>query len=423
MNGSSGRLSVGPEPPPIQREGVGNLSPRETQVLSLAAAGLMDKQIGPHLGVSANTLRTYWTRIRSKMGEASRSALAVAYVESLEKPEPSPDWELDLETGAVRKLSIRPLIEGPVGMELSLDQALARVHPEDRPQLRTALDGVKTASDSSFMVSIRVVMPDGNIRKTGLFIQVLRDASGTPVKAIGWRTQPFGVPDESEHFLAHSGWAYDPKTGLILAADATNEWHGLRPGIPHPREAYHRAFFEEDCAKAVALTERVASGELETATYTMRTRQSGGSEEFVMTLHAVRGSHGEVVEVVGFTNRIQVHASGKSSSAPKVRVGFWAKNLRSNAFIVPDEEFCRIYRVEKDSPKFDQEIRSRYKPEDADAAYDFISEAVSQGKTRGFREFTLRFEDGSEEPIRLEFFVESDELGPIRVNGTVLAFT
>jgi DNA-binding CsgD family transcriptional regulator/GAF domain-containing protein len=58
-----------------------NLSDREQQILGLAAAGLLDKQISHELGLSLNTLRTYWTRIRQKGGNLPRAALTVSFVQ------------------------------------------------------------------------------------------------------------------------------------------------------------------------------------------------------------------------------------------------------------------------------------------------------------------------------------------------------
>jgi DNA-binding CsgD family transcriptional regulator len=56
------------------------LSERERQVIGLAAIGYADKQISEELGLSIHTLRTYWDRIRTKMGGLSRPALVAAYV-------------------------------------------------------------------------------------------------------------------------------------------------------------------------------------------------------------------------------------------------------------------------------------------------------------------------------------------------------
>lgn len=93
-------------PRPEEITGVEKLSNRERQVLGMAAAGLLDKQIGEELGVSANTLRTYWSRIRSKLGQLPRSALVALLVssepriEGLESPGPGTfeGWVLDVET-------------------------------------------------------------------------------------------------------------------------------------------------------------------------------------------------------------------------------------------------------------------------------------------------------------------------------------
>jgi len=53
-------------------------SPRERQVLKLAAEGLTDKEMAVRLGVSITTVRTYWERIRQKTGAVNRSQ-AVAF--------------------------------------------------------------------------------------------------------------------------------------------------------------------------------------------------------------------------------------------------------------------------------------------------------------------------------------------------------
>lgn len=55
------------------------LSEREREVLFLAADGLTDKEIAQRLGIGAKTVRTYWDRIRGKLGASSRTqALSMA---------------------------------------------------------------------------------------------------------------------------------------------------------------------------------------------------------------------------------------------------------------------------------------------------------------------------------------------------------
>jgi PAS domain S-box-containing protein len=64
----------------------GMLSEREREVLFLAGDGLTDKEIALRLGIGPKTVRTYWDRMRAKLGAASRTevlakALRAAYDE------------------------------------------------------------------------------------------------------------------------------------------------------------------------------------------------------------------------------------------------------------------------------------------------------------------------------------------------------
>lgn len=55
------------------------LSEREREVLFLAAEGLTDKEIAVRLRIGPKTVRTYWDRMRQKLGAASRTqALGIA---------------------------------------------------------------------------------------------------------------------------------------------------------------------------------------------------------------------------------------------------------------------------------------------------------------------------------------------------------
>ena len=49
------------------------LSPRQLQILRLAAEGLTDRQIALRTGLSEGTVRTYWERIRTRLDAKSRS--------------------------------------------------------------------------------------------------------------------------------------------------------------------------------------------------------------------------------------------------------------------------------------------------------------------------------------------------------------
>jgi DNA-binding CsgD family transcriptional regulator len=49
------------------------LSQREEEILLLASRGLTDRQISAELGIRAGTINTHWSRIRLKLGAATRS--------------------------------------------------------------------------------------------------------------------------------------------------------------------------------------------------------------------------------------------------------------------------------------------------------------------------------------------------------------
>lgn len=56
-----------------------SLSTRERQLLQLAASGLTDMAIAHRLDISPTTVKTYWGRLRAKLGRSSRTEL-VAHV-------------------------------------------------------------------------------------------------------------------------------------------------------------------------------------------------------------------------------------------------------------------------------------------------------------------------------------------------------
>ncbi len=61
-------------------------------MLSLAAAGLSDKEIGQQLRLSVGTVRTYWKRFYRSSGVHSRAAAVALWVESRQGGDPSTSW-------------------------------------------------------------------------------------------------------------------------------------------------------------------------------------------------------------------------------------------------------------------------------------------------------------------------------------------
>src|SRR6478672_5253303 len=59
-----------------------HLPAREAEILSLAARGLTDKQISAELGISRDTVSTYWRRILLRYKAANRTEVVARAVES-----------------------------------------------------------------------------------------------------------------------------------------------------------------------------------------------------------------------------------------------------------------------------------------------------------------------------------------------------
>ena len=81
MSGQIARKVVAFFQQPLARRPPGaQLSEREAQVLALLAQGLLYKQIGPQMGVSLATVRTYAQRIYEKLQVHTRTEAVVKYL-------------------------------------------------------------------------------------------------------------------------------------------------------------------------------------------------------------------------------------------------------------------------------------------------------------------------------------------------------
>lgn len=73
-----------------------NLSPRETEIVELAAEGLTNEAIANHLGLSMGTVNTYWLRIKLKTGGIGRTDTVLSIFRKrheLALMEERVDWE------------------------------------------------------------------------------------------------------------------------------------------------------------------------------------------------------------------------------------------------------------------------------------------------------------------------------------------
>ena len=169
-------------------------SERERQILALAAEGLIDKEIASELGLSVNTLRTYWSRIRSKVGGASRSALVALYTRRGRSADPqmsltavSQDWELDIKTDLIFASDANNEFYGlQLGVPHPRSSYLSGYHPEDYKRVREAWNQIMTGAVDSLHMMYRVVSNCG-VQWVSVFAELRRDAEGKPDKVVGHR--------------------------------------------------------------------------------------------------------------------------------------------------------------------------------------------------------------------------------------------
>jgi DNA-binding CsgD family transcriptional regulator len=166
------------------------LSDREREVVSYAAAGRIDKEIAKELGISVNTLRTYWSRIRLKLGRVPRYSMVAQYIEeaaqssrSTVKVEFSPDWELDLNTLIFNYLTDQPHPAKNFS-GTHLDALILLIAPEDRERMLAVVERAKRGELDAFYYSAAYAS-SGEVGTA--YVQVVRDASGQPLKMLGRR--------------------------------------------------------------------------------------------------------------------------------------------------------------------------------------------------------------------------------------------
>ena len=173
------------------------LSKREKELLAAAAAGFLDKHTALRLGVSDDTIRTYWRRIRSKLGNLTRSALVAHYVGELSGLRPTEesvesifDWEIDCEKRTFRRLPRGPTPNDKSGSDwVPLEDILSNFHPEDRDGVRNLLEYVDNSDIEHFYYVARTQLPPP-MHLGHAFALVLRGPEGKGLRILGRRV-PF----------------------------------------------------------------------------------------------------------------------------------------------------------------------------------------------------------------------------------------
>lgn len=232
------------------------LSKREEAVLELAARGYLDKEISSQIGVSLNTLRSYWRRIRTKLGEGTRLALCSAYLEAeslrgvpLAGEDPA-SFEIDPQAWTVRYFEryISDMLGLRTGELVDYDRVLAQVHPDDAPRARAVIAFSKEHYMPSFAFRVRLAGKRGVVVTTA-FVEVVRDREG---KTLLLRARRIPILDLSHEpgEVAVGAYRRDLRTNAVEADEACRKIYVLSEHEDNVRAAMISRYHPDDQARA-----------------------------------------------------------------------------------------------------------------------------------------------------------------------------
>jgi DNA-binding CsgD family transcriptional regulator len=287
----------------ITSGGIDSLSRRESEVLGLAAAGYLDKEICRELGVSPNTLRTYWSRIRIKVGDVPRSALAVAYVQA-SSSEALPDisgvdWEVDLDRWTYRSLKPgSPVAHVTLGSEVPYDDVLAQVHPDDAKSILKFFEDLKFNGLESYSHSVRMVTPTG-IETTNSLVRVQRDEVGKAVLLRGTRSPSVHFGSAPPGRVEVGYWERDIRSGAFTADEGFCEIFGLDPADPNLRDSALARFHPEEKELTRTFVDKAVASGKSRSRATHRLRQIGDTYRWITTDLRIEYEDGVATRALG----------------------------------------------------------------------------------------------------------------------------
>lgn len=241
------------------------LSNREREVLSLASAGYVDKWIAARMGVSANTLRTYWARIRTKLGEVPRTALVAAYVEGemTEEEVAAPtvpidvEWYLDLDRDTYRLLDHDSMVTDlKVGQEMSVEWLLDHFVEPERGRMVSLIEAARQGRLSIFHL-VAKFKSRGGIELASALCIVHRDEGGRPVGIHGRRIPSMDLRGEQGVGQTLGQWGFTLPGRAFWADRDCRAIFRIDGNDPEPYSTLVDRIFPEDRArfeKAVAKT-------------------------------------------------------------------------------------------------------------------------------------------------------------------------
>jgi len=265
------------------------LSDRERQILSLATKGFLDKEIGRELGLSLNTMRTYWSRIRAKVGGVPRAALAAAFVsshtETSAKTRALSDatYVIDLGSMTVKASDAMNLSHGlAIRKQHPVEAYHRNVHPADLPLLEGVMEDIMSGNEDRLHLNYRLALPTG-IRHVSVVVTAVKNAEGIPVQVVGKSVDSFDCRPLLDSRVMFGLWTEDLLTGEFWADDECLGILRLPASKRRCRDSFYRCLHPDSVERARGLVDETVSQFMARNRHDYRLRFDDGSEVWART--------------------------------------------------------------------------------------------------------------------------------------------
>lgn len=277
-------------------------------MLGLASAGYADKWISAQLGISANTLRTYWSRIRGKVGELPRTALVAAYVErelSSHPQEPGGvidldwDWYINFDRWTFRLLNAeRSPLPSSLAEEVSLEVALEYFYDEDRLRVRSLVEASLKGQLTLFHFVARLQVGKEN-RLATAFCQVERDSHGRPTGLYGRRMPSLDLRVEPLLQSTVGSWGYRLPEREFWADRSARAIFGISTTDPDPESTFLNRFHPQDVAAVRRSIDRVMNESIILQNQSARLVFDGDETRWIILNLEMETGRDQSVQLVG----------------------------------------------------------------------------------------------------------------------------
>ena len=247
----------------------------------------MDKQIAAVLGITPNTLRTYWTRIRGKLGEASRGALVALHATSEASasalnPIEGASWHVDVARNVLVFYGDRSLF--PWG-EMNLDKAIDLYHADDREKVRALLRATIERDIPPFTFAARVNTPRG-IEMASAYVESVHDAEGRTTRIVG-RHVP--LLDLSISNFGVGSYRRNLRTGEVSADEGFRKIFRIEGDVVDILAAIYARLCPEFHETVRELVASMLAGKEKSRLYTVRLCPNDGTDGWVSVQARIEG--------------------------------------------------------------------------------------------------------------------------------------